>query len=119
MSKSPSRFRNKYFSPNQMRGRKKNAGYNSNFRSPNGRNLNDSFNTINQSHKGIQPIEMGSSISTINNYMMYPKDNSQSSYNNGNQYQGPEGQKYTVSMSKNINVGIINKKEGQVMRNQK
>ena len=116
MSKSPSRFKEQYFSPNASRGRNKNGGYKSNFRSPNGRNLQDSFNTINQPNGGMGSIDMGSSISTINNYMLYPKDNMQNSFNEMNQYTGPEGQKYMLSMSTNINVGIVNNKE---VRNQK
>lgn len=112
MSKSPSRFRNQYFSPNQSRGRNnKNGGYNSNFRSPNGRNLQDSFNTINQSHGGMQSIDMGTSISTVNNYMVYPRDNMGNSFNDMNQHTGPEGQNYMLSMSTNINVGIVNNKD--------
>lgn len=111
MSKSPSRFKNQYFSPNQSRGRNKNAGYSSNFRSPNGRNLQDSFNTINQSHGGMQSIDMGASISTINNYMVYPRDNMGNSFNDMSQHTGPEGQNYMLSMSTNINVGIVNNKD--------
>lgn len=111
MSKSPTRFKNNNFSPNATRGRNRNAPYKNSYRSPNQRNMHDSFNTINQSNSGMNSIEMVHPMSTINNnVMMYPKHgNMANSFNDVGQYNGPAGQQYMLSMSTNIKLGVVNK----------
>ena len=65
-SKSPNRFRNNHFSPNESRGRDRNAGFNNSTVSPAGRNMGGNFNTINNSHSNMHSIEMTSPMSRIN-----------------------------------------------------
>ena len=60
-SKSPARFRN------------------NNFRSPPGRNINNSFNTINQSHNNIGSINMKSPMASMSKNM-YPGNEMSSSF---------------------------------------
>lgn len=97
-AKSPSRFRNDHFSPNQSRGWERNSNYNSSIRSPPGRNLGNSFNTINQSHGNMNSIDMSG-------YMVYPGGEIGNSIGDMKQYSGVP--QYMVSMSTNINLGII------------
>lgn len=106
-SKSPNRFRNNHFSPNQSRGRDGGQFYNSSVRSPPGRNMSNNYSTINNSINNLNSMEMTSPMSSINkNYMMYPGNEMSNSIVDMSQY-NPHAPQYMLSMSTNINLGIF------------
>ena len=99
-SKSPNRMRNDNFSPGQQRGRDR-VGNFSSVRSPPGRNMTNNFNTINNSN--MNSIDLNSN----KNYMVYPRGEVDNSYAE-KQYSMHSGiPQYVMSMSTNINLGII------------
>ena len=115
LSKSPNRFKSNHFSPNMSRGRNRNAAYNNSFRSPQGRNMPNNFNTINQTQNNVHSIDMGNQMSTVKNYMVYPNGGMGDSYADMKQYApgAPGGPQYMLSMSTNINLGLIDRENIQ------
>lgn len=100
-SKSPNRIKNNAFSPNPQRGRNLNESF-SNARSPGGRNFSKNFSSINNSN--MHSIDLNSPMN--NNYKIYPKGEVDSSYAE-KQYGISGVPQYVMSMSTNINLGII------------
>lgn len=101
-SKSPNRMRNDSFSPGQQRGKDRGANFSS-IRSPPGRNMTNNFNTINNSN--MNSIDLNSNANK--NYNPYPRGEIDHSYAE-KQYSMHSGvPQYVMSMSTNINLGII------------
>lgn len=101
-TKSPNRARNDGFSPGQARGKDR-VGNFSSVRSPGGRNLTNNFSTINNAN--MHSIEINSPINK--NYMMYSREGIDGPYGENKQYNVPGMPQYVMSMSTNINLGII------------
>lgn len=100
-SKSPNRIKNNAFSPNPNRGRNLNESF-SNARSPGGRNFSKNFNSINNSN--MHSIDLNSPMNK--NYIIYPRGEVDNSYAE-KQYGVSGVPQYVMSMSTNINLGII------------
>jgi len=78
-SKSPNRFMNDNFSPNQSRIKNNNSSaVGKKVKSPPGRNISNNFSTIGSN---MQSMEMNSPIASIsNNIMMYPGNEMSTSF---------------------------------------
>ena len=92
---------NNAFSPNPARGRNLKESF-SNARSPGGRNFTNNFSTI--SNSNMNSIELNSPMNK--NYMIYPRGEVDNSYAD-KQYSISGLPQYVMSMSTNINLGII------------
>lgn len=122
-SKSPNRFRNDNFSPGQSRGTNRVASYSTRKQPPPGRNLTSSFHTINNSisgsHAGMASMEMNSPLATLNkNYMVYPSNDMGATFADMKQYRNQPAPQYVMSMSTNINLGIVDGKAPKQQRKQ-
>lgn len=68
-SKSPGKFRNDNFSPNQARIKNNVSVYSRKMKSPPGRNISNNFSTISPN---MQSVELNSPMASMSkNYMMY------------------------------------------------